>query len=33
MTRPSFDTLITLLLITIGPFLPVLALGLTFEVI
>ena len=33
MTRTSFDTLITLLLVTIGPFVPVLALGLAFEVV
>ena len=33
MTRSFFDTLITLLLVTVGPFLPVLALGLAFEVV
>lgn len=33
MTRSSVDTLVTLFLVTIGPFLPVLALGLSFEVI
>lgn len=32
MTRSFFDSLITLFLVTIGPFLPVLALGLVFEV-
>lgn len=31
MTRSYFDTLATLFLVTIGPFLPVLALGLVFE--
>jgi hypothetical protein len=32
MTRSSRD-LLTLFLVTVGPFLPVLALGLAFEVI
>jgi hypothetical protein len=31
MTRPAYNTLLTLFLVTIGPFLPVLALGLAFE--
>jgi hypothetical protein len=31
MTRSFYDTLITLLLVTLVPFLPVLALGLAFE--
>jgi hypothetical protein len=32
MTRSPLHTLLTLLLVTLGPFLPVLALGLGFEV-
>jgi hypothetical protein len=32
MTRTFFNSLATLLLVTVGPFLPVLALGLAFEV-
>ena len=32
MTRSSHD-LLTLLLVTVGPFLPVLALGIAFELI
>jgi hypothetical protein len=31
MTRSAYNTLLTLFLVTIGPFLPVLALGLAFE--
>jgi hypothetical protein len=31
MTRSFFNSIATLLLVTIGPFLPVLALGLVFE--
>jgi len=31
MTRTFFDTLTTLLLVTVAPALPVLALGLAFE--
>lgn len=31
MTRPFSSTLFTLFLVTLGPFLPVLALGLAFE--
>lgn len=30
MTRSAYDSLLTLFLVTIGPFLPVLALGLAF---
>ena len=33
MTRAAYNSLLTLLLVTIGPFLPVLALGLAFELI
>ena len=33
MTRSSYDSLITLFLVTVGPFLPVLALGLAFELV
>jgi hypothetical protein len=33
MTRSSLKTLTTLFLVTIGPFLPVLALGLAFEIV
>jgi hypothetical protein len=31
MTRSFFNSLTTLLLVTVGPFVPVLALGLAFE--
>jgi hypothetical protein len=33
MTRSSYNSLITLFLVTVGPFLPVLALGLAFELV
>jgi hypothetical protein len=33
MTRSVFESLTTLFLVTIGPVLPVLALGLAFELV